>query len=127
MRPQVLLVGFVAGLPMPSVAQAWGDGGHRIICQIAFERLTPEGRTLVDNIMADLAEVRDPFDGCPSCTNAEITAAELTAWQTFDVAGWPRSRSPTHEPAPTCRPTAARPSRARSCLTITSTWRNPSR
>jgi hypothetical protein len=51
----------------PSEALGWGNKGHRIICQIAFERLTMEGRALVDAIQADLKDVEDPFDACPAC------------------------------------------------------------
>jgi hypothetical protein len=35
----------------------WGNEGHRIICQIAFERLTMEGRAQVDAIQADPKDV----------------------------------------------------------------------
>ena len=31
----------------PPAASAWGNEGHRIICQIALERLTPAGKALV--------------------------------------------------------------------------------
>ena len=48
-------------------ADAWGNEGHRIICQIALERLTPAGKMLVDAIRADIADVEDPFDNCPDC------------------------------------------------------------
>jgi len=48
----------------------WGNEGHRIICQIALERLTPQGRALVDAIEADLGNVEDPFDNCPDCQAA---------------------------------------------------------
>jgi hypothetical protein len=51
-------------------APAWGNEGHRIICQIALERLTPQGRALVDAIEADLESVEDPFDDCPDCQAA---------------------------------------------------------
>lgn len=49
---------------------AWGNEGHRIICQIALDRLTPGGQALVDAIEADLGEVEDPFDNCPDCQKA---------------------------------------------------------
>src|SRR5262245_3306266 len=51
-------------------ALAWGNEGHRIVCQIAFERLTPAGKALVAAIQADLSHVEDPFDNCPSCQAA---------------------------------------------------------
>jgi hypothetical protein len=39
-----------------------------VICQIAWERLTTQGRTLVLAIQADVSNVQDPFtQDCPSC------------------------------------------------------------
>ena len=65
------LLGIAVGLAFvafaPTLAWAWGNEGHRIICQIAFERLTMEGRALVDAIQTDLKDVEDPFDNCPAC------------------------------------------------------------
>lgn len=62
----------------PRTADAWGNEGHRIICQIALERLTPAGQALVAAIGADLGEVRDPFDNCPACNNNEDDGRFMT-------------------------------------------------
>ena len=51
-------------------AFAWGNEGHRIICQIALDRLITAGRALVDAIEADLGEVAHPFDDYPDCQKA---------------------------------------------------------
>jgi hypothetical protein len=59
---------------VPHEAVAWGNEGHRIICQIAFERLTPAGKTLVSNVFADRTEVKDPFANCSTFVNARATA-----------------------------------------------------
>jgi hypothetical protein len=68
MRTSVTAVGLVlCVLCAPAAALAWGDQGHRIICQIAFERLTPAARSLVTSIFADRQHVEDPFDTCPAC------------------------------------------------------------
>ena len=71
LRP-VLLGGLVlACLSLAaSDARAWGNEGHRIICQIALDRLTPDGQQLVEAIRANLSSVQDPFDNCPSCQDA---------------------------------------------------------
>jgi hypothetical protein len=69
-RISTFLLVFLA-LPLAARdAFAWGNEGHRIICQIALDRLTPAGRALVDAIEADLGEVEDPFDNCPDCQKA---------------------------------------------------------
>jgi len=45
-------------------AAAWGNEGHQIVCQIAFDRLSPAGKMLLQAIQADLSNVQDPFRGC---------------------------------------------------------------
>lgn len=61
----VMLTAFAFNVP---ALDAWGPDGHRVICQIAWERLTPQGRKLVQDIQADVSSVRDPFkQDCPSC------------------------------------------------------------
>jgi nuclease S1 len=69
-RARVYLFVLLAVLAGRTPALAWGNDGHRIICQIAFERLTPAGKALVAAIQADLSQVEDPFDNCPSCQAA---------------------------------------------------------
>src|SRR5262245_4504213 len=61
-------VGLVTLMLQPAPALAWGNEGHRIVCQIAFERLTPQAKALVTAIAADRHNVEDPFRDCPSCT-----------------------------------------------------------
>ena len=68
-RIPILLFLLIGALP-PSNALGWGNDGHRLICQIAFDRLTPAGRALVRAIEADVTSVEDPFDDCPSCQAA---------------------------------------------------------
>jgi hypothetical protein len=52
-------------------ALAWGNEGHEIVCQIAFDRLSPAGKMLLQTIQADLSNVQDPFRGC---TGACVTS-----------------------------------------------------
>jgi hypothetical protein len=47
-----------------SFAEAFGAPGHQIVCEIAFQRLTPAARTFVQAIRADRTEIRDPFAAC---------------------------------------------------------------
>ena len=62
----------------PRTADAWGDQGHRIICQISFERLTSAGLALVAAIDEDLDEVQDLFDNCKTCNNNEDDGRFMT-------------------------------------------------
>lgn len=43
---------------------AWGDVGHRVICQIAYEELKPEIRARVDALVAIDPKFRTLADGC---------------------------------------------------------------
>jgi hypothetical protein len=63
----LLLVVSLAGV---TDSFAFGTDGHLIVCQIAFSRLTPGGRALVNAIRADVSHVEDPFDSCPACQAA---------------------------------------------------------
>ena len=37
---------------LPSVASAWGENGHRVVCQIAFDELTPAASAEVNRLLA---------------------------------------------------------------------------
>lgn len=41
---------------MPPSASAWGRNGHRIVCEIAFQRFTPESRELVKQLQRGEAQ-----------------------------------------------------------------------
>jgi len=42
-----LLLGLLGVLALPATSWAWGRNGHRIVCEVAYQRLTPEARQLV--------------------------------------------------------------------------------
>ena len=46
----LLLLGLCAFSPAP--VHAWGETGHRVICQIAYDELLPEAREELDRLMA---------------------------------------------------------------------------
>ena len=48
----------------PSIAFAWGDTGHRVVCQIAYEELRPEARTELDRLIALDSDFDDFADSC---------------------------------------------------------------
>ena len=52
MRALIILAGLISAALMPSSAFAWGDVGHRVICQIAYDELKPEIRARVDALVA---------------------------------------------------------------------------
>jgi hypothetical protein len=79
MRQSIVVVILLSAVTVPPTsAWAWGNEGHRIICQIAFERLTPAAKTLVSNIFADRTEVKDPFANCSSCVNDKLDGRFMT-------------------------------------------------
>ncbi len=36
----------------PSLAFAWGETGHRVVCQIAYDELLPDARVELDRLIA---------------------------------------------------------------------------
>lgn len=40
------------GIAWSTPAHAWGDSGHRMVCEIAYQRLTPTARREVDRLLA---------------------------------------------------------------------------
>jgi nuclease S1 len=57
---KTLVVGVLAALAsvaaLPQQAQAWSAEGHRIVCEIAWERLTPQARWFVTGLLRDEAD-----------------------------------------------------------------------
>ena len=64
MRALIILAGLIGAALMPSSAFAWGDVGHRVICQIAYEELKPEIKARVDALVAIDPKFRTFADGC---------------------------------------------------------------
>ena len=62
-------------------ASAWGNSGHRIICQIALEQLTPEGQALVDTVKAMESSIQDPFVGCTNCPQLHLDDGRSMTFQ----------------------------------------------
>src|SRR5262245_5137637 len=65
----IALAALIAAAPSP--AYAWGNEGHQIICDIASQRLTAAGKSLVDQVRspAFVGEIVDPF--AQDCGTAE--------------------------------------------------------
>jgi hypothetical protein len=63
----MLLALALVSAPVP--AFRWGEQGHRILCEIAYRRLTPEARSWVDDIRKADPDSSDSFAG--SCLWAD--------------------------------------------------------
>ncbi len=64
MRTLTVLAWLFGIAAMSSPASAWGDVGHRVICQIAYEELKPEIKARVDALVAIDPKFRTFADGC---------------------------------------------------------------
>lgn len=64
MRRRLFLAAFTLTVVNASAAFAWGDGGHRIICQIAYLELKPEIKARIDALIAIDPKFRTFADGC---------------------------------------------------------------
>ena len=57
----------------PSLVQAWGGTGHRIVCEVATQELTTPVRIEVNRLMGELANFDSFTDACnfPDCTGVQ--------------------------------------------------------
>ena len=74
MRALMTLV--IAAALSPSPALAWGDVGHRVICQIAYEELKPEIKARVDALVAIDPKFRTFADACTAPDHPHIRSPE---------------------------------------------------
>ncbi len=49
---------------VPSIALSWGEDGHRVVCQIAFDELTPAAKTEVSRLLALDADFDNFAESC---------------------------------------------------------------
>ena len=61
---------------MPPSAFAWGDIGHRVICQIAYAELKPEIKARVDALVAIDPKFRTFADACTAPDHPHIRSPE---------------------------------------------------
>lgn len=59
-------------LTLPTHALAWGGRGHRLIGDLAYARLSPDGKALVDRLVA-LSPQQEGADICPVKTLADAS------------------------------------------------------
>jgi len=83
-------------LCLPSSAHAWGELGHRIVCEIAYAELTPTAKAEVDRLMA-LDEDFETFG--KSCSWADTHARPRRAEEHYvnvprDFLGFSRTECP---------------------------------
>ena len=64
MRPLIVLAWLLGTAAMSSSALAWGDVGHRVVCQIAYEELKPEIKARVDALVAIDPQFHTFSDAC---------------------------------------------------------------
>ncbi|MGZ5908366.1 MAG: S1/P1 nuclease, partial [Reyranella sp.] len=49
---------------LPEPAAAWGDEGHRVICEIAFRQVQPGARAEIQRLIKTDTEFRRFSDSC---------------------------------------------------------------
>lgn len=82
----LVTAGLAAALFVPAVAGAWGANGHRIVCDIAWRRLTPEARTLVETLRAGDAVRTESFAGsCSWADGARRSRPETSAYHYVNI------------------------------------------
>ena len=76
MRALIGLAAMMGAALMPSSAFAWGDIGHRVICQIAYAELKPEIKARVDALVAIDPKFRTFADACTAPDHPHIRSPE---------------------------------------------------
>ncbi|HUP88052.1 MAG TPA: S1/P1 nuclease [Longimicrobiales bacterium] len=93
---------------IPSSARAWGGDGHRIVCGIAWLRLTPEARTMVSRLLGN-DEDKTFADACVWADEVRGQRPETSAYHYVNipagVAGMDLARD-CGDPAKRCAPWA---------------------
>jgi hypothetical protein len=97
-RAAVALAG-LALFAAASPALAWGDLGHRVVADLAYERLTPAARRQVDALLAEA-----PVSGEPSCPVASFSDAAVFADCVDGIRRYNDMRRLHFEAAPLCGP-----------------------
>ena len=72
----MVLAGLIGSALMPFSAFAWGDIGHRVICQITYEELKPEIKARVDALVAIDPKFRTFADACTAPDHPHIRSPE---------------------------------------------------
>ena len=72
MRALIGLAAIIGAALMPSSAFAWGDVGHRVICQIAYEELKPEIKARVDALLRERHRGRTSLPVADRCVISAI-------------------------------------------------------
>jgi hypothetical protein len=72
LRRSVVAPAALAAVLAGSPALAWGELGHRVVADLAYQRLTPETRARVDALIAEAAVSGEP--SCPVASFADAAA-----------------------------------------------------
>ncbi|MGI9272089.1 MAG: S1/P1 nuclease [Woeseiaceae bacterium] len=57
---------------MPSLAFGWGETGHRVVCQIAYEELQPVARAELDRLLAQDPDFESFAESCLFADKPEV-------------------------------------------------------
>lgn len=92
-------------LLIPTSAMAWGGAGHRLIGDLAYEELTPQGRAFVDRLIATAGQTEGAV-ACPVATLADASVwADCVRGAGLASFGYMSQlhyvNTPIHAPAPT--------------------------
>ena len=64
MRKLILAAASLAASAIATDAYAWGDAGHKVVCQIAFDRVKPSTRTAIVPLIQADGEFQSLSDAC---------------------------------------------------------------
>ena len=70
------LLALLAFILLGGEARAWGDLGHKVICEIAFRSVQPDTRAAINRLMQLDSEFKTFSDSCIYPDHPRIRAAE---------------------------------------------------
>jgi hypothetical protein len=63
MSRKLFVIAFLGLIALPAKANAWGGVGHRMVCGIAWQRMSPEAKALAGKLLGT-ADEKTFVDGC---------------------------------------------------------------
>jgi hypothetical protein len=82
-----------------SQACAWSEGGHRVIALIAYEKLNPEQRNLIIEILRHHPRFQEDFESAMPTTLMQSPESDQHRWLFTQAAAWPDLVRNLPEPA----------------------------
>lgn len=76
LKMKCALIAVLGLLAITTEAHAWGDRGHKVVCELALQLVAPQTRSRIDQLMAGDAELHSFAEACTWADHPRKRAAE---------------------------------------------------